>query len=159
MRCSPLLASVPSTFLSDFFLMIIFICGTSLHHFTKNQTQTQTFLWVPCATRGDRHSWLSFYWVLQADCLAYSSVCVWRNIFWCNFWNIFFQAMHISQDLKLAPYVNHRSSPSYFLPSGTCTTLQLRVTVSPTELPEQVVVAAPILQTALQGLEDLLRNW
>lgn len=74
---------------------------------------------------------------------------IWRNNFRCNSWNIFFQAMHISQDHKLAPYVNHRSSPSYFLPSGTCTSPWFWVTVAPTELPGQVIMAAPILQIAL----------
>lgn len=73
MRCSPLLASSSPTFLSDFFLMIIFIYGTALHHSTKNQTQTQTFLQVPHATGSDRHSRLSLSNSLQSDCLTYNS--------------------------------------------------------------------------------------
>lgn len=74
MRCSSLLATASSTFLWEFFLMIIFIYGTALHHSTnKNQTQTQTFLQVPCATRSDRHSGLRFYNTLQADCFVYNS--------------------------------------------------------------------------------------
>lgn len=56
MRCHPSLASTSSTFLSDFSLMIIFIYGTALHHSTRSQTQAQRFLWVPRATRNDRHS-------------------------------------------------------------------------------------------------------
>lgn len=45
MRCSPLLATASSTFLWDFFLMIIFIYGTALHHSTdKNQAQTEPLL-------------------------------------------------------------------------------------------------------------------
>lgn len=71
--------------------------------------------------------WTQYSNALQADCLTCNSV-YGETFFWCNFWNIFFQAMHISQDHKLAPYVNHRSSPSYFLPWSTCTTLWLRMT-------------------------------
>lgn len=151
MRCSPSLASAPSTFLSEFFLMIIFMYGTALNHSTKTQTQTQTLLWVPCATGTDRHSWLSFSNVWQAGCLTYSSV----------YGETLFLCVCVISEISSFRQCTYLRTTNWLL---MWTTDPAQVTSCPRALaplpdegwqsfPTQATMAALLLQIALWGLE------